>query len=291
LLHGPCPDHSSNGDGGLDRILAALLKLSRPSAGRSSGPFRMSEAQLHFDWLTETGLLRHGRAETGPSLAVYQSMATIAEKSSVQANPIRPVWWVGLALAALVLVGLFASVATYNGLVTLDQGVKAQWAEVENVYQRRADLVPNLVSTVKGAAAFEQDTMTAVTEARARVGQVSAGALKTLTDDPEAFARFQKAQDALSSSLSRLMVVAERYPELHATQNFRDLQSQLEGTENRIAVARMRFNEAAQAFNTKRGTFPTVVLAGFFTGRFGEKPYFEADTGAKTAPKVDFRLP
>ncbi len=151
--------------------------------------------------------------------------------------------------------------------------------------------MPNLVSTVKGAADFERDTLTAVTEARARVGQVSGAAPKNVTEDPAAFAQFQKAQDALSSSLSRLMVVVERYPDLHATQNFRDLQSQLEGTENRITVARMRFNESAQAFNARRSSFPTVVLAGLFGLRFSEKPYFEADRGARTAPVVDFRKP
>jgi LemA protein len=144
------------------------------------------------------------------------------------------------------------------------------------------------VSTVKGAAAFERETLTAVTEARAHVGQVAQAAPKNVTEDPAAFARFQQAQDALSSSLSRLMVVVERYPELHATENFRDLQSQLEGTENRIAVARMRFNEAAQAFNTARNSFPTVVLVGFFGSNFGTKSFFEASPAARIAPSVDF---
>jgi LemA protein len=179
-------------------------------------------------------------------------------------------------------------VGTYNTLVQLDQGVQSQWAQVENVYQRRSDLIPNLVNTVKGAANFEQSTLTAVTEARAKVGQVTSGAVENIARDPQAFARFQQAQDGLSSALSRLMVVSERYPELKATQNFRDLQVELEGTENRISVERMRFNESAQAFNTKRDTFPTVLIAGFFGSKFQEKPYFKAQTGAEKAPEVKF---
>src|SRR5215467_11580596 len=196
----------------------------------------------------------------------------------------------GIAGAIILIVIIFgASIAgTYNTLVQLDQGVQSQWAQVENVYQRRADLIPNLVNTVKGAANFEQSTLTAVTEARSRVGQVTTGAVENIARDPQAFARFQQAQDQLSSALSRLMVVAERYPELKATENFRDLQVQLEGTENRIAVERMRFNEAAMAFNTKRDTFPTVLIAGLFGSRFQEKPYFKSQTGAEKAPEVKF---
>lgn len=187
------------------------------------------------------------------------------------------------------LVILVASVASgYNTLVRLDQGVRAQWGQVENVYQRRADLVPNLVETVKGAAAFEKDTFTAVAEARSRVGQVSASGLQSAVNDPAAFQRFQQAQDGLSSALSRLMVVSEKYPDLKATAGFRDLQTQLEGTENRVAVERMRFNEAAQEFNTRRQTFPTVLVVGFFGSRFAEKPYFTAQPGAEAAPKVKF---
>lgn len=197
--------------------------------------------------------------------------------------------WIGLGclvvIVLVVLVGAVAVISTYNSLVSLDQKVQAQWGQVENVYQRRADLVPNLVETVKGAAAFEKDTFTAVTEARAKVGQINAAGI---ANDPQAFAKFQQAQDGLSAALSRLMVVVERYPDLKATQNFRDLQAQLEGTENRIAVERMRYNEAAQAFNTKRMSFPTVLIAGFFGGRFNEKPYFKAQEGAQTAPKVQF---
>jgi len=194
-------------------------------------------------------------------------------------------------IGAIVLIALvigFSIAGTYNGLVQLDQATQAQWAQVQNVYRRRADLVPNLVATVKGAANFEQQTLTAVTEARAKVGQVTSGAIENIARDPQAFARFQQAQDGLSSALSRLMVVAERYPELKATANFRDLQAQLEGTENRVTVERMRFNTAAQAFNTKRESFPTVIIAGFFGQRFNTKPYFQSQAGAEKAPEVKF---
>ena len=196
--------------------------------------------------------------------------------------------WLPLGLLGLVVILGLSIASGYNGLVKLDQGVQAAWGQVENVYQRRADLIPNLVETVKGAAAFEKDTFTAVATARAQVGQVSAAGLQNVVNDPAAFQRFQQAQDGLSSALSRLMVVAERYPDLKATAAFRDLQAQLEGTENRITVERMRFNEAAQAFNTKRQSFPTVMIAGFFGSRFNEKPYFKAQAGADVAPKVKF---
>jgi LemA protein len=185
------------------------------------------------------------------------------------------------AMAGLMVAG------TYNTLNALDQGVRAQWAQVENVYQRRADLIPNLVETVKGAAGFEKETYTQVAEARARVGQISADALQNVLNDPQAFERFQQAQAGLSSALSRLMAVAENYPDLKASANFRELQAQLEGTENRIAVERKRFNESAQAFNTRRQSFPTVLIAGFFP-RFAEKPYFKAAEGAERAPQVKF---
>ena len=195
--------------------------------------------------------------------------------------------WIPIALIAVVVLLGISGVGTYNSLVKLDQGVRSQWGQVQNVYQRRADLVPNLVATVKGAAAFEKDTYTAVAAARAQVGQVAASAAQAPAD-PEAMKRYQQAQDGLSTALSRLLVVAERYPDLKATAAFRDLQAQLEGTENRIAVERMRFNETAQAFNTKRQSFPTVIIAGFFGSRFAEKPYFEATAGAATAPQVKF---
>jgi len=194
---------------------------------------------------------------------------------------------VGVIVLIAIVLGM-SVVGPYNTLVRLDQAAQAQWAQVENVYQRRADLVPNLVETVKGAANFEKETLTAVTEARAKVGQVTPGAMQNIINNPAAFQRFQQAQDGLSSALSRLMVVAERYPELKATQNFRDLQVQLEGTENRIAVERMRFNEAAQAFNTQRESFPTVLIAGFFGQKFQPKAYFKAQTGAERAPAVKF---
>lgn len=191
----------------------------------------------------------------------------------------------GLLVLLLVVLGL-GTMGSYNGLNSLSQAVDAQWGQVENVYQRRSDLVPNLVATVKGAAAFEKDTFTAVTEARAKVGQVATGGKAPAS--PEAMANFQKAQEGLGSALSRLLVVVEKYPDLKATQNFRDLQAQLEGTENRITVERMRFNQAAQAFNTRRNSFPTVLLAGFFGDRFRERAYFKAQPGSDVAPKVAF---
>lgn len=191
----------------------------------------------------------------------------------------------GILVLFLVILGLSA-VGSYNSLNGLSQGVDAQWGQVENVYQRRTDLVPNLVATVKGAAAFEKETFTAVTEARAKVGQINLGGKAPAS--PEALASFQKAQEGLGSALSRLMVVVEKYPDLKATQNFRDLQAQLEGTENRIAVERMRFNQAAQAFNTKRNSFPTLLIAGFFGERFRDRAYFKAQAGSETAPKVAF---
>jgi LemA protein len=196
-----------------------------------------------------------------------------------------------VVLGVVVLIALvlgFAVAGSYNSLVQLDEQTQSQWAVVQSSYQRRADLIPNLVETVKGAAKFEQDTLTAVTEARAQVGQVTAGALENITRDPAAFARFQQAQDALSSALTRLMVVVERYPELKATANFATLQQQIEGTENRINVERNRYNEAARDFNTRRNRFPTVLIAGLFGDRFNTKPYFEAAAGAEQAPQVQF---
>lgn len=194
-------------------------------------------------------------------------------------------------VGALLLFALIAGswvAGRYNTLVQLDQATQAQWGQVENTYQRRADLVPNLVATVKGAAKFEQDTLTAVTEARAKVGQVSGAALGNIANDPAAFARFQQAQDGLSSALSHLMVVMEKYPELKAVQGFSDLQAQLEGTENRISTERMRFNEAAQNFNATRGSFPTVIIANFAGAKFQEKAYFKATEGSSRPPEVKF---
>jgi LemA protein len=194
---------------------------------------------------------------------------------------------VGVLLVFGLIVGVSFS-GTYNSLVQLDQATQAQWAQVQNAYQRRADLVPNLVATVKGAADFEKSTMIAVTEARAKVGQVTAAAMADITKDPAAFQRYQQAQQGLSAALSHLLVVTENYPDLKASANFRDLQAQLEGTENRITVERQRFNEAAQAFNTRRSSFPTVLIVGFFGDRFATKPYFQAQSGSEKAPVVKF---
>jgi LemA protein len=189
------------------------------------------------------------------------------------------------ALAALALVvGLWVS-GIFNRLVTLQQGTDAAWAQVENVYQRRADLVPNLVNTVSGAANFEKSTLTEVVAARASVGQVKLTASGAPTDAAQ-FAAFEKAQGQLGSALSRLLVVSERYPDLKATAGFRDLQAQLEGTENRISVERGRFNEAVQAYNTAIKRFPAVVFAGMFG--HSARPYFTATAGSDKPPVVNF---
>lgn len=188
-----------------------------------------------------------------------------------------------LTLALLAAVSLsLTSCGPYNRLVALDEGVDTAWSQVENVYQRRADLVPNLVETVKGAAAFEQDTFTAVAEARSKVNQIDIEGVP----DAAQMQQFQAAQEELSSALSRLLVTVERYPELSATQAFRDLQAQLEGTENRIAVERKRFNEAVREYNTARRQVPTNLYAMAFG--FDEKTYFAASPGSDEAPKVEF---
>ncbi len=191
-----------------------------------------------------------------------------------------------IILIAVVVVIFFMvtnAVGKYNNMVTLEEGVDAAWSQVENVYQRRADLIPNLVATVKGYAEHEQETFTAVTEARSKVSSIN---LEGITNNPEAMKNFQQSQGQLSSALSRLMVVMERYPDLKANQNFLDLQTQLEGTENRITVERNRFNKAAQAFNTIIRRFPGSIYAGMFG--FERKAYFEAESGAEKAPKVEF---
>jgi LemA protein len=190
-----------------------------------------------------------------------------------------------LALVGLAVIAVLLAVSSYNGLVSLQQGTDAQWAQVQNVYQRRADLVPNLVSTVAGAANFEKSTLTAVTDARASVGRVQLPAAGAPTD-PAQLAAFEQAQGQLGSALSRLLVVSENYPDLKATANFRDLQAQLEGTENRIAVERGRFNDAVQAYDTAIRRFPAVILAGMFG--FTSRPYFSATPGSETPPKVNF---
>lgn len=188
----------------------------------------------------------------------------------------------GIALLVLIFGSFF--VGRYNTMVRSQETVNEAWAQVENVYQRRLDLIPNLVETVKGVANFEQETFTAVAEARAKAGQVQIGA--DTINDPEAFQRFQEAQGQVTSALSRLLVTVERYPELKANQNFRDLQVALEGTENRVAVERNRYNEAAQGYNTARLRFPTVLFANLIGMR--EKAYFKAAAGSEQAPSVKF---
>lgn len=194
---------------------------------------------------------------------------------------------VGVGLLAVlglaVIVALMAG-GQYNSLVGLSQGADAQWAQVQNVYQRRADLIPNLVQTVSGSANFEKSTLQGVVDARARVGQVRFDG--TAPTDAAKLAEFQRAQDGLGSALSRLLVVAEQYPDLKANANFRDLQVQLEGTENRISVERGRFNEAVQKYNTAVKSFPAVFFAGMMG--FHPRAYFEAKAGAEDAPQVKF---
>lgn len=189
------------------------------------------------------------------------------------------------ALALFVVIVVLAGVSTYNGLVNRAQAVDAQWAQVQNVYQRRADLVPNLVATVSGAANFEKSTLTEVTNARASVGQVRINSATAPTDAAQ-LAEFDKAQGQLGSALSRLLVVAERYPELKATGNFATLQAQLEGTENRISVERGRFNDVARDYNSAIKRVPAVFFAAALG--FKEKAYFTATVGSDTPPKVEF---
>ena len=171
----------------------------------------------------------------------------------------------------------------YNNLVNQEEGVEAAWAQVENQYQRRADLVPNLVATVKGYAAHEQETLEGVVEARAKATQIT---IDPTNATPEQLAAYQAAQGELSQALGRLLAVAENYPDLKANENFRDLQAQLEGTENRIAIARQQFNDAARQYNQRVRRFPGNIIAGMFG--FEKKPYFEAEEGAQKAPKVEF---
>ncbi len=192
---------------------------------------------------------------------------------------------IGLGCLALVVVLVLivgiSMAGTYNSLVTLGQETDKQWSQVENQYQRRADLVPNLVATVQGAAQFEKSTLEAVTNARASVGRATVTQGKAPTD-PQALAQFEAAQNQLRAALH------EKYPELKANQNFRDLQAQLEGTENRIAVARMDYNKAAQDYNTRRLRFPTNLIANLFG--FKEKAYFKATPGSEKAPTVQFNF-
>ena len=189
-------------------------------------------------------------------------------------------------LGVLIVVAIIAivwGVSIYNGLVKDQESVETAWADVESSYQRRADLIPNLVETVKGYAKHEQETLEGVIEARANATKVTIDPTNMTAEDLK---KYQAAQGEVTSALSRLIAVSESYPDLKANQNFLELQNQLEGTENRIAVERNKFNEVAKVYNTKRRTFPTNIIASIFN--FGEKPYFQAQEGADKAPKVDF---
>lgn len=192
--------------------------------------------------------------------------------------------WITLAVVVVLFIAGFSWVkGSYNTMVTQDEGVKTAWSQVENQYQRRMDLIPNLVNTVKGYATHEKETLEGVVSARAEATKTTIDP-SNLTE--ESMKKFQAAQGELSSALSRLMVVLERYPDLKANQNFSELQAQLEGTENRISVERKRFNETAQSYNTYIRSFPTNILAGMFG--FQPKAYFSAESGAEKAPKVEF---
>ncbi|MDI9544475.1 MAG: LemA family protein [Bacteroidales bacterium] len=191
----------------------------------------------------------------------------------------RTTW---IILIIVVLIGLWL-IRIYNSLVTADENVSTAWSQVENVYQRRLDLIPNLVNTVQGAADFERNTLNEVIQARAAASSINLDAANL---NEANLAAFQQAQDGLGQALSRLMVVVERYPELKANQNFRDLQSQLEGTENRIAVERNRFNEAVRIYNTSIRRFPKNLIAGIFG--FEARAYFQAEDNAQKAPQVQF---
>ena len=187
-------------------------------------------------------------------------------------------------IVVIVVVGFASLFGVYNGFVVADQNVNEKWAQVQNVYQRRADLIPNLVETVKGFAAQEKTVLEAVTQARANASGIKA--TPELLNDPAAFKKFQDAQNQLGGALSRLLVTVERYPELKSNQNFLALQSQLEGTENRITVERQRFNEAVREYNTKIKRMPGALVAGLMG--FKEKAFFEAAPGSEVVPKVKF---
>jgi LemA protein len=191
----------------------------------------------------------------------------------------RRIWQAGLLVTLVPLL----SGCGYNQMIQLDEGVTSQWAQVENAYQRRADLIPNLVATVKGYAEYEQETLTKVIEARAKATSININAENM---NPDILQQFQQAQDELSSALSRLLVVVEKYPDLKANQSFLDLQAQLEGTENRIAVERQKFNTATMTFNQYIRKFPQLIVAKIF--RFDKKEYFEAREGSEVPPTVEF---
>ncbi len=194
-------------------------------------------------------------------------------------------WIIIGAVVFLGIILLLSIPSTYNGLVKSEENVNKKWADVQGAYQRRADLIPNLVSTVKGYANHEQQTLIGVIEARAKATQTQLNIDPAKLDDAT-LAKYQKAQDEMGSALSRLLVTVEQYPDLKANQNFLQLQAQLEGTENRINVERRNFNEAVQTYNSKLRSFPTNIMAGMFG--FVKKPYFEAKAGAEDAPKVEF---
>ncbi len=193
---------------------------------------------------------------------------------------------IALIIVIVCVLGIFSFYKnTYNSMVSLDEDVSASWAEVQNQYQRRLDLIPNLVATVKGYAKHESDVFTQVSEARSKAGgQINIS--DEVLNDPEAFARYQQIQDNLGASLQRLLMVTEQYPELKADQNFMALQDQLEGTENRITVARNRFNDTAKAYNKKIRQFPASIIANM--SGFEKRPYFSASAEAQSAPKVEF---
>ena len=188
-----------------------------------------------------------------------------------------------IIIIAVAVLAIVWGITGYNGLVSMDEGVQTKWADVETQYQRRADLIPNLVNTVKGYAAHESETLQAVVEARAKATSVN---IDPTNMSAEQIANFQKAQDGVSSALGRLLVTVEKYPDLKANENFRELQAQLEGTENRISVARRDYNEAARKYNTTLRSFPKNILAGMFG--FEKKAYFEAREGSEQAPTVQF---
>lgn len=208
---------------------------------------------------------------------------TVSPTSNPASMQLRRKWLVpGLIIGALVLLVLWF-IGSYNGLVSQREDVRRTFANLQGQYQRRSDLIPNLVSTVRGAADFEQETLTEVTEARARATSIS---IDPSQATPQQLAQYQQSQGELSQALGRLLAVTENYPQLTATQNFQDLQVQLEGTENRIAVARKDYNDASANYNARINRFPTVLVAGL--GNFDEFPYFQADAGAEDAPTVDF---
>lgn len=191
---------------------------------------------------------------------------------------------VGAVIVVIIIGFVLWGVSIYNNLITLEESVNQSWAQVENQYQRRADLVPNLVNTVRGVADFEKETYTAVTEARAKVNQINV--TPQMLEDPNAFQQFQSAQGELGNALSRLLVTVENYPQLKANENFMQLQAQLEGTENRIAVERMKFNQTVQNYNTTIRRFPANFIAGI--AGFNQKQYFQAAEGSETVPEVQF---